>query len=77
VVDGVTGILVPPRDAAGLAAAMRRMIDNPREVATMGAAARARVSALFDENTVVQSTLDEYRRLLAAKTGNADTTPAT
>lgn len=77
VVEGVTGYLVPPRDVASLAGAMQRLIDNPCEVATMGAAARARIAALFDESTVVQSTLDEYRRVLAEKAGNADTTPAT
>jgi glycosyltransferase involved in cell wall biosynthesis len=75
VVDGVTGYLVPARDVQSLAAAMRRLIDNPHEVATMGAAARARVTAHFDESTVVQATLDEYRRLLAARPGNAETTP--
>lgn len=77
VVHGVTGYLAPAKDAPGLAAAMRRLIDNPHEVATMGAAARARVVAHFEENAVVESTLDQYRRLLAEKAGNADTTPVT
>ena len=41
--DGNTGILVPPRDANRLAAAMRSLLDDPAAAAAMGARARAAV----------------------------------
>ena len=58
VVDGQTGLLCAPRDAAALAAAMLRLADMPRESrAAMGAAARARVLAQFDEKLVLDAYL--------------------
>jgi glycosyltransferase involved in cell wall biosynthesis len=47
VVDGETGLLVAPRDAEALAAAMRRLMRDPDLRARMGAAGRARQLALF------------------------------
>ena len=41
--DGKTGILVPPRDAARIAAAIRSLLDDPAAAAAMGARARAAV----------------------------------
>ncbi|MEO7132702.1 MAG: glycosyltransferase family 4 protein [Vicinamibacterales bacterium] len=41
--DGRTGILVPPRDADRLAAAIRSLLDDPAGAAVMGARARAAV----------------------------------
>jgi len=40
IVDGVTGIYVPPGDPAALRRAIQRMLANPEEAARMGAAAR-------------------------------------
>lgn len=40
IVDGVTGIYVPPSDPAALRAAIQRMLDNPAQAAEIGAAAR-------------------------------------
>lgn len=48
VVDGDTGILVPPRDPSALAAAIDRLIADPELRRRMGAAGRARVEAVFD-----------------------------
>ena len=42
VVDGVTGLHVPGGDVAALAAALRRLADNPAEAAQMGQAAHRR-----------------------------------
>jgi glycosyltransferase involved in cell wall biosynthesis len=48
VVDhGVTGLLVPPGDAEGLAAAMVRLAESRALRAEMGAAARSRFERLF------------------------------
>ena len=40
IVDGVTGVYVPPSDPLALRAAIERMLANPSEAARMGAAAR-------------------------------------
>jgi phosphatidylinositol alpha-1,6-mannosyltransferase len=49
VVDGETGIVVSrPNDVGDVAAALRRLIDDPALRERMGAAARARAEACFD-----------------------------
>lgn len=45
--DGVTGLLVERGDAAGLAAALDRLLSRPEERARMGQAGRERVRRLF------------------------------
>lgn len=45
VVDGETGLLVPEKSPQALAAALGRMLDDPRAARAMGAAGRARVEA--------------------------------
>ena len=42
-----TGIVVPPGDAAALAAAIEKMVSEPEKLAELGAAARARVLDRF------------------------------
>ena len=46
--DGINGYLVPARDAAALAEAMRRFLDDPGRVAVMGLASRRMAEACFD-----------------------------
>ncbi|MGH7153702.1 MAG: glycosyltransferase, partial [Acetobacteraceae bacterium] len=58
VVEGVTGLLVPPRQVAPLAAALGRLAADAGLRSAMGAAGRARAVNLFDEATVVGRTLD-------------------
>jgi glycosyltransferase involved in cell wall biosynthesis len=48
VVDGETGLLVEPRSAEAIAAAIRTLLDDPDRRAAMGRAGRARVDAVFD-----------------------------
>lgn len=62
--DGVTGILVPPRDPARLAEAIGGLLHDPDRRAKMGAAARRYVTAEFSEDRVTARLLAEYRRLL-------------
>lgn len=75
VVHGVTGLLVPPMNAAALAEALCRLVQHPHELVAMGAAARTRVVANFDELAVIAILLAAYRRLLAAARGTDADTP--
>jgi glycosyltransferase involved in cell wall biosynthesis len=58
VVEGVTGLLVPPASAPHLADALRLLVDDADWRHRMGAAARERALALYDEGRVVARTLD-------------------
>jgi glycosyltransferase involved in cell wall biosynthesis len=58
VVNGVTGLLVPPRQVEPLAAALARLAADQALRAAMGAAGRDRALALYDETKVVARTLD-------------------
>ena len=65
VVDGATGILVPPRDVAALAGGLEALArDKPRRQ-RLGAAARGLVEREFSEALVVERTLALYRALRA------------
>ncbi len=57
VVEGVTGLLVPPREVAPLADALRRLAADPATRRRMGEAGRARAVALYDEAKVVTRTV--------------------
>jgi glycosyltransferase involved in cell wall biosynthesis len=58
VVDGETGLLVPPRSVPPLAAALRRLVAEPALRGTMGTAGLARARARFDEARIIGRTLD-------------------
>jgi glycosyltransferase involved in cell wall biosynthesis len=58
--NGVTGLLVPPRDADALAEAMIELLEDPRRAAAMGRAARARVCAQFRPETIWQGVHGVY-----------------
>jgi glycosyltransferase involved in cell wall biosynthesis len=59
----VTGLLVPPRDATALGAAIVRLLRDPSLAGRFAAAGRARVEEQFTADRMVQETLDLYRRL--------------
>lgn len=61
--SGVTGVIVPPADPDALAKAMKQLMNDPAKVIRMGAAARARVEARFDERAVILETTSAYREL--------------
>lgn len=58
VVDGETGLLVPPAEVPPLAAALARLAHDAALRARMGAAGRERARSLYDEAIVVARTLD-------------------
>ena len=61
--DGETGLLVPVRDADRIANAVERLVDDPDERSRMGVAARQRAAAEFDQQRVIDRTLDVYASL--------------
>jgi glycosyltransferase involved in cell wall biosynthesis len=63
VVDGETGILVPPRDVDALANALSRVLRDESLRMRMGKAAQERARGLYDGNIVNQLLLVEYERL--------------
>jgi glycosyltransferase involved in cell wall biosynthesis len=63
----VTGLLVPVRDGAALAAAVTALGDDADRRAAMGAAAVRRAATHFDERQVVDIVLDTYRRVAGRK----------
>jgi len=67
VVDGVTGILVPPADSAALADAIVQLLSNPELAAHLGCAARARIADHFSVRRMVRATEDLYTDLLERK----------
>ena len=64
VVDGETGLLVPPRDAPALAAALERLINDPTLRVSMGAAGRMRVEENFSDAIICGKTLAVYESLV-------------
>ncbi len=64
VVDGDTGLFVPPRNGADLAAALLRLIDDPALRRRMGTAGRKRVLEKFDQRKQIDALVGIYRSLL-------------
>jgi glycosyltransferase involved in cell wall biosynthesis len=64
--DGEEGIIVPPRDAAALAAALKRLLEDPALRQRMGERGRRRVEEVYSRDVVVGQLETLYRRLLAS-----------
>lgn len=62
--DGETGLLVPPRDAGALAAALNRLLGDAALRARLGEAGRAWVAQGFSVPSMVDKTLAVYRQVL-------------
>jgi glycosyltransferase involved in cell wall biosynthesis len=67
--DGVTGLLIPPRDARALAGAMRHYLDHPLLREAHGRAARDRVLREFRPESIWEAVYLEYSELLHADYG--------
>jgi glycosyltransferase involved in cell wall biosynthesis len=66
--DGVTGFLIPPRDAESLARAMCRLIEDPQRARAMGLAGRRRIAEHFGIGRMVRQTEQHYVRMLERAT---------
>ena len=66
ITSGADGLLVPVRDAAALAAAIARLLDDPNLAARLGAAAKKKARLEFEEGIVIDRTLAVYQELLGA-----------
>ncbi|MDQ2638614.1 MAG: glycosyltransferase family 4 protein, partial [Actinomycetota bacterium] len=64
VINGETGMSYAPRDIAGLATAVRTVLEDPQAAQKMAVAARERLTSDFAWNTVADETAQVY---LAAK----------
>jgi glycosyltransferase involved in cell wall biosynthesis len=62
--DRQNGLLVPPRDVAALANALRELIEKPALRARMGAKGREIAETEFNLEHVISKTMDAYRSLL-------------
>jgi len=68
IVDGVTGLLFPPRDPEQLAGTAIRLLRNPELGAQLGRAARERVKQEFLPADMVAKTTEVYLRMLSKTT---------
>ena len=63
VLDGETGLLVPPDDVAALAAALERIVSDAHLRRNLGRAARLRVAEHFDAGRMAQRVLEVYENV--------------
>ncbi|HET6422248.1 MAG TPA: glycosyltransferase [Planctomycetaceae bacterium] len=62
-----TGLLVPPRDVAGLAVALQTLTDRPELRHAMGAAAVPRARSRFSDRVIAEQYVRHYRDVIAQR----------
>ena len=65
--EGVTALLADERDVAGLAAHLRRLLENPDEARALGEAGRRRVLAEFDVVSCTAALEDLYDEVVTTR----------
>lgn len=65
--DGVTGILIPPKNPEKLASAITHLFTNPDEARQIGNSGREKVKREFEANLVFNRIKVEYQRLIKEK----------
>jgi len=73
---GVSGLVVPPEDAAALADGLLRLLNDPTEAQRMGEAGRARSVEAASWATVAQRVEDVYAHPLGRRTAHRDAVTA-
>jgi glycosyltransferase involved in cell wall biosynthesis len=68
IVDGQSGLLVPPDDPKALASALLAILTDPERASAMGREARARVSGAFSQDHMLNQLIQLYSSLA----GNGD-----
>jgi glycosyltransferase involved in cell wall biosynthesis len=69
VTEGVTGLLIPPRDAAALAGALERLLSDPDLAKKLGEKARKAVAEKFSLERLGREINEIYEELLEKKYG--------
>ncbi len=72
VVDGVTGLHVPPRDPDALAAALNAVLADPTRRQALGEAGVSRVRARYGWDRVAAATSEVYTRVVARQSAIAE-----
>ena len=67
VIDGETGLLVPPHDAPALRAALERLLADRELRRALGDASRRRAVERFGFDTAVQATIEVYESMLGQR----------
>ena len=67
VVNGETGLLVPPKDARALAGAIIELLGNPVRMAAMGEAGYQRARKRFNAEINARATLALYDEVLGVE----------
>ncbi len=66
VVDGMTGLLVTPKDSSACAAGLNWMLSDPERLAEWGAAGRRRAESRYSWDRIAADTWKVYQRLVPA-----------
>jgi D-inositol-3-phosphate glycosyltransferase len=75
ILDGRTGVLVPPRDVGALAQRLRELLADPVRLTAIGSAAAARARSRYGWDRIADDTERLYRQVLAG-TDDCTVTPA-
>jgi glycosyltransferase involved in cell wall biosynthesis len=70
VVDGVTGVHVPPHDPGALAVALRELLDHPERRSDLGAAGVQRARERFAHDRVAAATREVYAAVVRERAGS-------
>jgi glycosyltransferase involved in cell wall biosynthesis len=65
--NGITGLLVPPRDEQAMAEAIIRLLRDPAARRAMGAAGRRKLEQEWSAQAVAARTLEVYRSAIESK----------
>jgi len=72
--NGVTGIVVPPRDVEALGSAMLKLVNNEKLRSELGKNASARVMKEFDVRVMAAQVAELYREVLSGAVSSSERT---